>query len=169
MMAVAEQKNFLSFIYYLLIFLDNTLVLRHPLPIDYDDDDEGRWENKRCDEENAQETSYNVSWACGMFFFFYFFISFLYLLLTDQPQPPRTTTTTNGHLNASKPPSRWGKQGQRGGRQRRAPGMLFQYIYIIITLLTITTRLRRQRWCQHHHYKTITSRLKHTWKGLKRR
>ena len=69
---------FLSFLYYLLIFLDNSLVLRHhPPPID-DNDNEGRLENKRYDEENAQETSYDVSWACGMLLFtfsFHFYIA----------------------------------------------------------------------------------------------
>ena len=38
-------------------------------------DDKRQWKNERDDEGNAQETLYDVSWACGMFFF-----SFLILL-----------------------------------------------------------------------------------------
>ena len=33
------------------------------------DDKEGQWKNERGDKGNAQETLYDVSWACGMFFF----------------------------------------------------------------------------------------------------
>jgi hypothetical protein len=97
------------FIYILLAhFLDNTLVLRHPLPIDDDDDDgEGRWENKRCDEENTQETSYDVSWACGMFFLFtfsfHFYINNFFLDIvhsfSNNHHPFTTTTTTKGGLS----------------------------------------------------------------------
>ena len=86
--------------------------------------DEGRWENERGDEGNAQETSYDVSWASGMVFFFpfsfYFDITnFFYrfnALIFWQPPPVCTTTggsrptrTTNGGLETRlcPEPSEW--------------------------------------------------------------
>ena len=66
---------FLSFLYYLLIFLANTLILQHPLPID-NSDGEGWSENERCDEENAQETSYVRCLLCMWYDFFTFSFHF---------------------------------------------------------------------------------------------
>ena len=68
--------------------LDMILVVRHPTPLSlmmgiiYHNDRE-QWGNERGlrgYKENAQETLYNVSWACSKFFFLH--LHLLFILLT---------------------------------------------------------------------------------------
>ena len=61
-------------------FLDILLVLRHPAP-----PFSMQWGNESRSRENAQEMSYDVSWAFGKFFFFFsfhFYITYSFFQIT---------------------------------------------------------------------------------------
>ena len=78
------------FIFYLTnSFLDMLLILWHTAPLFW-----RRHGNKSCSRDNAQETSYNVSWAFSTFFFFSFPFILYYLLFffLDKTHFPTTTT-----------------------------------------------------------------------------
>ena len=72
---------------------------------------------------------YRASKVCFFFGFFSFFTLLITLLQIKFERPPlpvamtpqhiTTTTTTNSHFDTSKSPSKRGRQGQRGGGQRR--------------------------------------------------
>ena len=90
-------------------------------------DNKRQHQNECCNQENAQEMSYDISWAICMFFF-YIFISFLFLLTLFFRYTARTMVTGND-------------RGTKGATKKlktctsRAPGIFFFCFILFVCIL----------------------------------
>ena len=78
-------------------------------------------DNKGGNEESAQETSYNVSWAFGMFFFFDYFLDMT--LVFQHPRPVSSMTGIIHHSNGE-------QQGSERGYEENAQETILLIYFI---------------------------------------